>query len=170
VKPWFFIFIDRLLAPWWLELTGGRVINAHSAVLPHARGSYAIEQVAADRDAARFRQSAGATVHYVDQGVDTGPIIWAERFRDPFGFESIWDCKCRSFALGFTGLIHVASRIAGQLVTGPAGVAPAGSTHGTDFKRADFTPAVRQAAEAGFLAMKQASRPAESPPGALATA
>jgi phosphoribosylglycinamide formyltransferase 1 len=165
VKPWFFIFLDRLLAPWWLELTGSRVINAHSAVLPHARGSYAIEQIAASRDAERFRTSAGATVHYVDQGIDTGPIIWTERFRDPFGFESIWECKGRSFALGFTGLIQVASRIAGQSATGPAGVAPAASAHRADFKRADFTPAVRHAAQAGFLAMKEAARAAGPLPG-----
>jgi phosphoribosylglycinamide formyltransferase 1 len=52
----------------------GRVVNAHSAPLPEFPGAHPIEDVLA----AGLSESA-ATVHYVDEGIDTGPVIVAER-------------------------------------------------------------------------------------------
>jgi phosphoribosylglycinamide formyltransferase 1 len=147
------VFLDRILEPWWIELTHSRIVNAHSAVLPGARGMFAIEQIAATRDLERFRRSAGATAHYVDTGVDTGPIILGERFAEPFSFTSIWDCKAHSFRLAFDLLI----KLSRQLITRPRTV-PIGTsqdrTVGTEFKRADFTPERRRQAEFGYVEMR----------------
>jgi len=53
---------------------GGRIVNTHSAPLPDFPGAHPIEDVLA----AGVAETA-ATVHYVDEGVDTGPVIAAER-------------------------------------------------------------------------------------------
>ena len=53
---------------------GGRIINTHSAPLPDFPGARPIEDVLASG----ARETA-ATIHYVDEGIDTGPVITAER-------------------------------------------------------------------------------------------
>ena len=63
----------HLLRPSFLERFPGRVVNTHSAPLPEFPGAHPIEDVLA----AGVGQTA-ATVHYVDEGVDTGPVIVAE--------------------------------------------------------------------------------------------
>ena len=57
----------------FLERFPGRVINTHSAPLPDFPGAHPIEDVLA----AGVPETA-ATVHYVDEGMDTGPVIAAE--------------------------------------------------------------------------------------------
>jgi phosphoribosylglycinamide formyltransferase 1 len=52
----------------------GRIVNTHSAPLPEFPGAKPVEDVLA----AGVPESA-ATVHYVDEGIDTGPVIVAER-------------------------------------------------------------------------------------------
>ncbi|NES69686.1 MAG: hypothetical protein F6K24_32965 [Okeania sp. SIO2D1] len=69
------------------------MVNCHSAVLPYARGMHCIENLAIYKNINQFRQAAGVTIHYVDEGVDTGSIIRTERIVDPFCFNSIWDLK-----------------------------------------------------------------------------
>jgi phosphoribosylglycinamide formyltransferase 1 len=59
-----------LLTPGFLQRFPGRVINVHPALLPAFPGLRAIEQ-AVDYGVKVF----GVTVHFVDEGVDTGPII-----------------------------------------------------------------------------------------------
>ncbi|WP_328972715.1 formyltransferase family protein [Streptomyces sp. NBC_00239] len=152
--PYFFVFLDQLLAPWWIELAPGRIVNAHSAVLPHARGMYATEQVAALHDMERFRQCAGATVHFVDAGVDTGPVIRADRLRDPFAFKSVWECKGASFRTAFDLLAGVARDVSLRSGTLPAGLRVV-RPDDRDFRGKDFTTARRAAAVAGYARMKQ---------------
>lgn len=64
----------QLLRSVFLERFRERVINVHPALLPQFPGTHAIE----DALAAGVRET-GATVHYVDEGVDTGPVIVQER-------------------------------------------------------------------------------------------
>jgi len=64
----------QLLRRTFLERFPGRVINTHSAPLPEFPGPHPIHDVLA----AGVPETA-ATVHYVDGGVDTGPVIAAER-------------------------------------------------------------------------------------------
>ena len=59
-----------LLTPGFLARFPDRVINVHPALLPAFPGVRAIEQ-ALDYGVKVF----GVTVHFVDEGVDTGPII-----------------------------------------------------------------------------------------------
>ncbi|MFA7766878.1 phosphoribosylglycinamide formyltransferase [Streptomyces sp. NPDC048723] len=55
------VFIDRF---------GGRFINTHPALLPAFPGAHGV------RDALAYgAKVTGCTVHFVDSGVDTGPII-----------------------------------------------------------------------------------------------
>jgi phosphoribosylglycinamide formyltransferase-1 len=53
---------------------GGRIVNTHSAPLPEFPGAHPIEDVLA----AGVRETA-ATVHWVDEGIDSGPVITAEK-------------------------------------------------------------------------------------------
>jgi len=62
----------HLLRPVFLERFD-YVVNTHSAPLPEFPGAHPIEDVLA----AGVAQTA-ATVHYVDEGVDSGPVIAAE--------------------------------------------------------------------------------------------
>jgi phosphoribosylglycinamide formyltransferase-1 len=64
----------HLLRRCFLERFPGRVINTHSAPLPEFPGPHPIHDVLA----AGVAETA-ATVHYVDGGVDSGPVIAAER-------------------------------------------------------------------------------------------
>ena len=60
----------QLLSPEFLARWPLRVVNVHPALLPAFPGIGAIEQ-ALDHGVKVF----GVTVHFVDEGVDTGPII-----------------------------------------------------------------------------------------------
>jgi phosphoribosylglycinamide formyltransferase-1 len=62
----------QLLRPTFLDRFE-RIVNTHSAPLPEFPGAHPIEDVLA----AGVRQTA-ATVHYVDEGIDTGSVILAE--------------------------------------------------------------------------------------------
>jgi len=64
----------HLLRRTFLERFPGRIVNTHSAPLPEFPGAHPIEDVLA----AGAKETA-ATVHYVDEGVDSGPVIAAER-------------------------------------------------------------------------------------------
>jgi len=60
----------RIITPTLLDAFPERVINIHPSLLPSFPGSHAQRQA--------FEagvQVAGATVHFVDDGTDTGPII-----------------------------------------------------------------------------------------------
>ena len=58
----------------FFDYYAGRVVNTHSAPLPDFPGAHPVEDVLA----AGVPETA-ATIHYVDEGVDTGPVITAER-------------------------------------------------------------------------------------------
>jgi phosphoribosylglycinamide formyltransferase-1 len=60
----------QLVTPEFLSRFAGRVINVHPALLPAFPGLQAIEQ-GLEYGVKVF----GVTVHYVDEGVDTGPVI-----------------------------------------------------------------------------------------------
>jgi phosphoribosylglycinamide formyltransferase-1 len=64
----------HLLRPCFLGRFPGRVVNTHSAPLPDFPGPHPIDDVLA-----AGAPETAATVHYVDGGVDTGPVIAAER-------------------------------------------------------------------------------------------
>ncbi len=60
----------RVLTPVFLRRFPGRVLNIHPALLPSFPG------VHAQRQALEYGvRITGCTVHFVDEGVDTGPIV-----------------------------------------------------------------------------------------------
>lgn len=60
----------QLLTPSFLAEFAGRVINVHPALLPAFAGLRAVEQ------ALQYGVKVfGVTIHFVDEGVDTGPVI-----------------------------------------------------------------------------------------------
>jgi phosphoribosylglycinamide formyltransferase 1 len=64
----------RILGPGFVRALSGRIVNIHPALLPSYPGTHAIE-----RAFAAGEREVGVTVHLVDEGVDTGPILAQER-------------------------------------------------------------------------------------------
>jgi phosphoribosylglycinamide formyltransferase 1 len=60
----------QLLSPEFLSMFPQRVINVHPALLPSFPGLDAVRQALA-----YGVKVFGVTVHFVDEGVDTGPVI-----------------------------------------------------------------------------------------------
>lgn len=60
----------RILGPRFVDSYRGRIVNTHPALLPAFPGVDAAAQALA-----YGTKLAGVTVHFVDDGVDTGPII-----------------------------------------------------------------------------------------------
>ena len=63
----------QLLRPSFLSRFPGRVVNVHPAPLPAFPGAHPLDDVLA-----AGAGTAAATVHYVDDGVDTGDVIASE--------------------------------------------------------------------------------------------
>ena len=60
----------RILGPEFVSRFAGTIINTHPALLPSFPGAHAV------RDALAYGvQVTGTTIHLIDEGVDTGPII-----------------------------------------------------------------------------------------------
>jgi phosphoribosylglycinamide formyltransferase-1 len=69
----------ELLSPGFIGRFRERVVNVHPSLLPAFPGTRAIEQALE-----HGVKVAGVTVHYVDEGVDTGRIILQEAFELPY--------------------------------------------------------------------------------------
>jgi phosphoribosylglycinamide formyltransferase 1 len=63
----------KILGPTFMGAFGGRIINTHPALLPSFPGAHGVA------DALAYGvKVTGATVHLVDSGIDTGPILAQE--------------------------------------------------------------------------------------------
>jgi formyltetrahydrofolate-dependent phosphoribosylglycinamide formyltransferase len=60
----------KILGPTFLAGFGGRILNTHPALLPSFPGSHAVADAIA-----HGVKVTGCTVHIVDDGMDTGPIV-----------------------------------------------------------------------------------------------
>ena len=69
----------ELLSPAFVRRFPGRVVNVHPSLLPAFPGVRSIEQ-ALDYGV----RVTGVTVHFVDEGMDSGPIILQETVRLPY--------------------------------------------------------------------------------------
>jgi phosphoribosylglycinamide formyltransferase-1 len=69
----------ELLTPGFIRRFAGRIVNVHPALLPAFPGLGAIEQAIE-----HGVKIAGVTVHFVDEGVDSGPILLQEAFELPY--------------------------------------------------------------------------------------
>jgi phosphoribosylglycinamide formyltransferase 1 len=69
----------EVLTPEFIRAYEGRLINVHPALLPAFPGVRAIEQ------ALEYGvKVGGVTIHFVDEGVDTGPVLLQEAFDLPY--------------------------------------------------------------------------------------
>ena len=60
----------RILSPYFVHEYSGRIMNIHPALLPSFGGAHA------HRDVLAYGvKISGCTVHFVDEGMDSGPII-----------------------------------------------------------------------------------------------
>ena len=60
----------RILSPAFIQAFAGRIINIHPSLLPKFPGLHIHERVLEAKE-----KESGCTVHFVDEGVDTGKII-----------------------------------------------------------------------------------------------
>ena len=74
----------ELLTPEFVARFRGRMINVHPALLPAFPGLRAIEQ-ALDYGV----RVTGVTVHFVDEGTDSGPVLLQEAFTLPYHRDDI---------------------------------------------------------------------------------
>jgi phosphoribosylglycinamide formyltransferase-1 len=70
----------QLLSPTFIARFAGRVINVHPALLPSFPGLDAVGQALA-----HGVRVTGVTVHFVDEGIDSGPIILQRAVEIPPG-------------------------------------------------------------------------------------
>ncbi|MCI1922230.1 MAG: phosphoribosylglycinamide formyltransferase [Liquorilactobacillus nagelii] len=74
--------IDFIILAGYLRVIGSpildyypkRIINLHPAYLPEYPGLHSIERALADK-----KTQTGVTIHYIDAGLDSGPIITQKR-------------------------------------------------------------------------------------------
>lgn len=104
----------KLLGPAFLARYGLRAINTHPALLPSFPGMHAV----ADALDAGVRVT-GSTVHFVDAGVDTGPIV-AQEAVAVASDDDVTSLHERIKAVERTLLVDVVARLAasGCTVTG----------------------------------------------------
>jgi phosphoribosylglycinamide formyltransferase-1 len=69
----------ELLTPGFIRRFAGRIVNIHPALLPSFAGLRAVAQTLE-----YGVKVAGVTVHFVDEGMDSGPIILQEAFELPY--------------------------------------------------------------------------------------
>jgi phosphoribosylglycinamide formyltransferase 1 len=69
----------ELLTPGFIARFPNRIVNVHPALLPAFAGIHTIEQTIA-----YGVKVAGVTVHFVDEGVDSGAIILQRSFELPY--------------------------------------------------------------------------------------
>ena len=117
----------RRLSPWFVERFRGRILNIHPSLLPAFPG-LDVQRAAIEAGA----KVSGCTVHFVDEGVDTGPIVLqaAVPVHDADTPESLaarilieeHRLYSRAIALYFSGRL----RIEGRRVLGGDGPVPGG--------------------------------------------
>lgn len=112
----------RILGRPVVEAFGGRTINTHPALLPSFPGAHGV------RDAlAHGVKVTGATVHLVDAGVDTGPILDQVAVRVlPGDDEASLHERIRTHERAL--LVDVVGRLARATPLDPPGTTPPGTT------------------------------------------
>lgn len=86
----------RLLTPFLVDRYKGRIMNIHPALLPKHPGTHGIPDSFNSKD-----PELGITIHFVDYGMDTGPIIVQKSFTRTFD-ESIEEIETKIHKLEHT--------------------------------------------------------------------
>lgn len=148
------IFLDCILKPLWLAIFENRIVNAHSAILPYARGMYSIEQTAALTNQERFTQAAGSSIHYIDEKVDIGQLISTRQLTNVWNYNDIWEIKAASYLTAFELLANYLTQDNKfSLKDGTAYNQPLGPV----YRAKDMTVEVKEKAVQGYITMKSQS-------------
>lgn len=100
----------RVLTPVFLDAFEGRVINIHPSLLPAFPG------VDAQRQAFEYGvKVTGCTVHFVDRGVDSGPII-AQTAVPVLDHDDVDTLRARVLAQEHRTLVHALTLLAQERV------------------------------------------------------
>lgn len=83
----------RLLSPEFIAFYRNRIINIHPSLLPKYPGTEGILQSYNSPD-----KTLGITIHYVDEGMDSGPVLFQKSFERK-GTESIEEIEASLHAL-----------------------------------------------------------------------
>jgi len=81
------------------------VLNAHLGLLPEIRGMSSPEW------SLLSNVPVGVTIHYMDAGIDTGPILQRYEFPDAHASESLSDLRNRLIAFGIEKVAEVVSAL-----------------------------------------------------------
>jgi folate-dependent phosphoribosylglycinamide formyltransferase PurN/peptidoglycan/xylan/chitin deacetylase (PgdA/CDA1 family) len=100
------VFGGAILKGAWLSAAKQGIINFHYGFLPFYRGSYSTEQALFRDDGGKV----GVTIHYLDSGVDTGPVIARNQVRPILG-ESLPKLLARVYSVGIHALVDVVGQI-----------------------------------------------------------
>ncbi|MDD5063417.1 MAG: polysaccharide deacetylase family protein [Phycisphaerae bacterium] len=107
------IFGGKILKDAWVDGARYGSINLHYGILPYYRSSHST-QFALYHEA---YEKLGATIHYIDKGVDTGPII--SKFYVQPNVNDLQELMANIFKGGIDALIRTALKIInGEKVTG----------------------------------------------------
>jgi phosphoribosylglycinamide formyltransferase-1 len=98
----------RILSGDFLQRFPGRVINTHPSLLPQFPGAHAV----ADALAAGVT-STGASVHFVDEGIDTGPVL-AQEVVPVLPGDNLSSLHERIKQTERRQLVHVVAKLVGQ--------------------------------------------------------
>jgi phosphoribosylglycinamide formyltransferase-1 len=103
----------ELLTPGFIRRFAGRIVNIHPALLPSFAGLRAVAQTLE-----YGVKVAGVTVHFVDEGMDSGPIILQEAFELPYhrGIEAMDEGEIDAIEERFHELEHRLLPLAVRLI------------------------------------------------------
>lgn len=65
----------RLFTAWFINKFPGKIVNIHPSLLPEYPGTHGIEESYNSVD-----RELGITIHFIDEGLDTGPVIVQKSF------------------------------------------------------------------------------------------
>jgi folate-dependent phosphoribosylglycinamide formyltransferase PurN len=88
-----------------LDVPGLGVLNLHLGLLPEIRGMSSPEWSLLNQ------VPVGITIHYMDAGIDTGPVLQRWEFPDTARSESLSDLRNRLIAFGVEKIAEVVSRL-----------------------------------------------------------
>lgn len=77
-----------IFRPEILNLTGGQLVNIHPSMLPRDRGGACLSW-----QVMRGSRVSAATIHVVDQGIDTGPVLLAAQRPIPREMRTVHDIE-----------------------------------------------------------------------------
>ncbi len=89
-----------------LDLPRLGVLNAHLGLLPEVRGMSSPEWSLLNHI------PVGVTIHYVDTGIDTGPVLQRSEYPDATRCESLTDLRNRLIAFGIEKIAEVVDGLA----------------------------------------------------------